>query len=113
MKMKVERRKHPRSEVRWPVKILSDHGTIEGETRNISFDGIYICIDEPLRLNEKLRMAISPPNRDSIGVTGKVIWSDVYGLDEQETAFAIGMSLFRISRKDRKFIEDMCSAQAS
>jgi hypothetical protein len=90
---------------RWPVRILSDQGTIEGETRDISFDGIYICMDEPLRLNEKFRMAISPPNRQAIGVTGKVVWSDMYALDEEETPFAMGMSLVKISRKDLKAIE--------
>src|SRR3990172_11136039 len=71
MRIKCVEPKNSRSEVRWPVRILSDQGTIEGETRDISFDGIYICVDEPLRLNEKFRMAISPPNRQAIGVTGK------------------------------------------
>ena len=111
MVTKTKRHKSSRSEVRWPVRILSDHRTIEGETRNISFDGIYICVDEPLRLNEKFRMAISPPNHESIGVTGKVIWSDIYGLDEQEAAFAMGVSLVKISKRDRKFIKDMCSTE--
>ena len=97
--------KHSRSEVRWPIRILSDQGTIEGETRNISFDGIYICVDEPLRLNEKFRMAISPPDHRAIGVTGKVVWSDLYALDEEETPFAMGMSLVKLSKKDRKAIE--------
>jgi hypothetical protein len=106
-----ERRKQNRTEVRWPVRILSEHRTIEGETRTISFDGIYICCDEPLRLNEKFRMAISPPNRRSIGLTGRVIWSDMYGLDHEETAFAMGVSLVKISKRDRKHIEDACSGE--
>ena len=96
---------NPKGEVRWPVRIVSDQGTIEGETRDISFDGIYICVDEPLRLNEKFRMAISPPNHQSIGVTGKVVWSDLYALDEEETPFAMGMSLVKISKKDFRAIE--------
>jgi hypothetical protein len=106
MAMTRERRKRKRTEVRWPVRILSEHRTIEGETRNISFDGIYICCDEPIRLNERFRMAISPPNHRSIGLTGQVVWSDMYGLDPEETPFAMGVSLVKISRKDRKCIED-------
>jgi hypothetical protein len=78
-----ERQQHDRSGVRWPVRILSEHCTIEGETRSISFDGIYICCDEPLRLNERFRMAISPPNLSSIVLTGRVIWSDMCGLDQE------------------------------
>lgn len=105
MRTKKEELRSSRSDVRWPVRILSDQGTIEGETRDISFDGIYICVDEPLRLNEKFRMAISPPNCQAIGVTGKVVWSDLYALDEEETPFAMGMSLVKISKKDLKAIE--------
>jgi hypothetical protein len=108
-----ERRKQYTTEVRWPVRILSDHRTIEGETRNISFDGIYICCDEPLKLNERFRMAISPPNRRSIGLTGRVIWSDMYGLDPEETAFAMGVSLVKISKRDRKHIADVFSGEAA
>jgi hypothetical protein len=108
-----ERRKQRRSKVRWPVRILSEHRTIEGETRNICFDGIYICCDEPLRLNERFRMAISPPNRGSIGLTGRVIWSDMYGLDDEETAFAMGLSLVKISKRDRKHIQDAFSGEAA
>jgi hypothetical protein len=108
-----EKRKHDITEVRWPVRIRSEHRTIEGETRNISFDGIYICCDEPLRLNERFRMAISPPHRSSIGLTGRVIWSDMYGLDHEETPFAMGVSLVKISKKDRKHIEDAYSGEAA
>jgi hypothetical protein len=104
---------HDRTEVRWPVRIVSEHRTIEGETRNISFDGIYICCDEPLRLNQRFRMAISPPNSTPIGLTGKVIWSDMYGLDREETPFAMGVSLVKISKKDRKHIEDAFSGPAA
>ena len=104
MKTKEEGSKNSGNEVRWPVSILSDQGTIEGETRDISFDGIYICVNEPLRLNEKFRMAISPPNQQAIGVTGRVVWSDLYALDEEETPFAMGMSLVKISKKDLKAI---------
>lgn len=105
MKTKWAEPKNSKGEVRWPVRIVSHQGTIEGETRDISFDGIYICVDEPLRLNEKFRMAISPPNHQAIGVTGKVVWSDLYALDEDETPFAMGMSLVKISKKDLKAIE--------
>ena len=46
-------------------------------------------------------MAISPPNHDAIGVTGKVIWSDFYALENNETAVGMGVCLVEISDKDR------------
>ena len=53
-----ERRRAKRSDVRWPVSVESERGTIQGEIRNISLGGIYVRCDEPLRVNEDFRMAI-------------------------------------------------------
>jgi hypothetical protein len=45
-----ERRKKSRQVVNWPITVEVEHGTVGGETRNISFDGIYIRCDEPLKV---------------------------------------------------------------
>ena len=103
----VEKRRQPRREIRWPVTILADHGTVEGETRNITGEGVFISCDEPLRLNEVFRMSVLPPDHSAIGVLGKVIWSDVYGLGEDESAYGMGVCLVKISTKDREFLEQM------
>ena len=43
----------------------SEHGTIQGEIRNISLRGIYVRCDDPLCVNEDFRMAIIPPDRQA------------------------------------------------
>ena len=103
------KRKHDRIRVRWPITVLTDHGTIEGETRNITVDGIFICCEEPLQLNEIFSISISPPNQQTIEVTGKVIWSDFYAVDEENTAFGTGICFVKISNRDRHFFKDMVS----
>jgi len=50
--VKIERRKHPRIAVRWPISVVTRDGIIEGETRNISLGGILLCSEKPLPLNE-------------------------------------------------------------
>jgi len=99
-----EKRRSKRSDVRWPVSVESEHGTIQGEIRNISLSGIYVRCDEPLRVNEDFRMAIIPPNRQAIGLTGKVVWADMYGLDQEENAFGMGVCLVEIAKEDQKFL---------
>ena len=87
----------------------SEHGTIEGEIRNISLSGIYVRFDEPLRVNEDFRMAIIPPNRQAIGLTGKVVWADLYCIDEDENAFGMGVCLVEIAEEDQKFLQNAVS----
>lgn len=108
---KQERRRNSRQFVRWPVTVEAEHGTVGGETRNISFDGIYIQCEEPLRVHQNFRMAILTPDRKAIGLTGKVVWADLYGLDKDENAFGMGVCLVEIADKDRKVFEDALSAR--
>jgi Tfp pilus assembly protein PilZ len=104
-----ERRKHERRSVRWPITVVSDQGNIPGETRNISFDGVYIRCDQPLRINENFRMAITPPDKNAIGITGRVVWSDFYGMEDDDTAVGMGVCLVQISARDRKSLHDAVS----
>ena len=46
MKKEAENRRHPRVNARWPLTVLSEHGRIEGETRNLSISGVLIQCDE-------------------------------------------------------------------
>jgi len=89
--------------------VESEHGTIQGETRNISLSGIYVRCDEPLRVNEDFRMAILPPNRQAIGLTGKVVWADMYGIDGDENAFGMGVCLVEIAKEDQEFLKSAVS----
>jgi hypothetical protein len=107
---KTEKRKHPRIKARWPISVLIDHGTIEGETRNITVDGMFICCDKPLPLNKIFRMSIIPTNHEAVEVTGKVLWSDFYGIDNENTTLGMGICFVKISDRDRRFFKDMVSA---
>ncbi len=113
MAITIERRKHSRGDIRWPITVLADHGTIKGETRNISVDGISIRCDEPLMINEIFRIAILPPDRQAIGVSGKVVWSDLYAIDPNDTAVGLGICFVKITDEDRKIFEDAVSALVS
>jgi PilZ domain len=96
-----ENRKHPRKEVNWPITIVAEHGTINGEIRNISAEGLFVLCEEPLRLNETYRMSVSPGKHQAIGVLGKVVWADAYCMAEDDSAFGIGLCLVEISNQDR------------
>jgi hypothetical protein len=87
-------------EVSWPITILAETGTIDGQVRNVSADGLLISCEEPLRLNETYRMSILPSKHDAIGVSGKVVWADAYCMDEENTAFGVGTCLVELMGED-------------
>ena len=105
----IEKRQHPRTEIRWPIKIDKGGEIIEGETRNVAIDGISICCDEPLAIDDVVNISIEPQDQQSIEVYGKVIWSDVYGLDDQKKAYGVGVCFVQIAKDDRSRYHEIVS----
>ena len=99
-----ERRKNPRLEAEWPIRIIRDDFVIEGESRNISIDGIQICCEQPLHMNEKIRITIFPPNSEEITFIGEVAWSDFYGLDDDNKVFGIGVCMVEVDEENKNLI---------
>jgi len=108
-----EKRKHPRFEVSWHVTVFTDQGIIEGETINISVDGISICCEEPLQMEKIFRITIAPQNHKIIQVAGKVIWADLYGIDRKNTTIGMGICFVEVSDEGRITINDLISSLTS
>jgi Tfp pilus assembly protein PilZ len=105
-----ERRACPRIRVRWPVTVVSGSAIVQAETRNITVNGVFISSKELLRLDETVPLRINPPNRQPLEVTGKVIWTNHSGVDNQEMSYGIGICFVEVSDGDRHFLEDLISA---
>ena len=117
-----DRRKHYRMDARWPVTIILNSETVEGETTNISAQGVSISCDNPLLmgvstscdeslfLNEMCTLRIRPPDYDAIEVSGRVVWSDKHGIDGENRTVGIGVCIVEISDKDRSYFKDIIFA---
>ena len=107
--MSEDRRVYPRAQLKWPVIIKTDKGTTEGVTLNITPDGCFIGCRKPLRLNVVFDMAIKiPKSKNSIKARAEVVWSNIYGPDDEISPRGMGVRFVKISSEARKFI-----AQAS
>lgn len=104
-----EKRKEPRIKVDWPIEVFLSDGTIEGNVKNITLNGIFICCNEPLTLNKNYRLSIFPPGHEVINVIGKTLWSDSYALDldEEKSPVCIGLVFVKISTMDLDFLKDI------
>ena len=104
-----EQRRHPRIEVEWPVIVSKGDDFIEGKTKDVAFDGISILCEEPLPLDEIVSISIEPTDKQPMVISGKVIWSDVYGIDDQDTTHGVGLCFVKISDEDRSRFLDLLS----
>jgi hypothetical protein len=104
----IERREHTRIKARWPITVATDDNAIEGETRDITTVGMFINCKEPLALNETYRISVIPPNHQSIDITCKVLWSNLYST-EGENTYGAGFCFVKVSDEDSHLLSDVLS----
>ena len=104
MTLGIERRSQPRIEIRWPVTVLTTQMTIEGELHNLSPTGAFIsCKGVPL-LEGSFFIIIKPPERQTISVAGKVVWSTTLLTDENNSILGVGVQFTNITPGDRRYL---------
>ena len=110
--MLVKRKQHisPKANLVWHVNAVTPKGPLEGVTRSISTRGAYVCCARPLRLNEVFHMSINAPEK-SLHVKAEVVWSNVYGPDDEINPRGMGVRFLKISSQDRKLIAKEVSQQ--
>ena len=107
--MSADRRVYPRAKLKWPVKMKTDDGVMEGVTLNITPDGCFIGCRKPLKLNVVFELAIQVPKSKAVlKASAEVVWSNIYGPDDEISPRGMGVRFTKIESKARKFI-----AQAS
>ena len=104
-----ERRKHPRMIVRWPVSVITDVGLIEGETRNITSEGVFIHSKERLVENHQYQLIVKLPKHQPIVVRGRLIWSNLEECDDNSLLGGMAFSFVKVSEEDRRYLEKVIS----
>jgi len=96
----INKRKHKRTSVKWPIKVHSEDKLIDGETKNISESGILFSTKEPMRLNGDYIISLFPPDADVLELHCTVVWSDLYGIDQSDTVYGIGICFTKVSENE-------------
>jgi hypothetical protein len=99
-----ERRKAPRINVNWPVTVITSEGTIEGESRNITPNGVFIHCKKKLPEDEFYQLIINLPNGKQIIVKGHMMWSNLNGREEAGPLVNMGFSFIKMSEQDQKVL---------
>ena len=99
-------KKYPRAGVKWYVLAQSADREVDGVTKEISPRQAYIRCNKPFRLNEIVDVAITAPDR-KLEFQAEVVWSNIYGYDDDITPRGMGVRFLEISEEDKKYISDL------
>jgi uncharacterized protein (TIGR02266 family) len=110
MTSRQKNRRIPRARIELPVMINANSKVFEGVTQNISGNGVFIRCAKPLRLNEIVEISIDASHYDrALHITVEVVWSNIYGPDDEITPRGMGVVFIKISDEDRKLISQVIS----
>jgi hypothetical protein len=94
-----------RAHADWPVNILAGGQVIHGETVDFGLDGVHVCCDEPLPMDVDLRIWLAPPQEKSVELKGRVVWTDLSGIDGENKMVGMGICFVEVSGEDRMSLE--------
>ena len=98
-----ENRRIPKANIKWPVIVARPEGDIEGVMTKVTPKGGFIYCSKPLKLNEVFDMTIDAPDNRFM-VKAEVIWTNIYGRDDEISPRGMGVRFFKIRSADRLFI---------
>ncbi len=99
----MEKRRHPRAEVKWPVVIVTPERLVDGKTENLSLNGTFIRLSGQFKSNHNLPMVITVNGR-FISCTAQVVWSDTPGPADHNRGIGMGVRFTRMMLNDRSFL---------
>ena len=86
-----DKRSYRRSEVRWPVTMITSTTTMEGETKDVSTLGAFIYCQEPLGPAENLFLRVKLPAGSPLEISAKVVWSNFSNLEDTTSPRGMGV----------------------
>ena len=105
----VEKHKVLRMKERLPVTILADNGKAEGETRDITVQGMFIHCLERLRPGKTYSMVVNVP-QNPVELTGQLVWCNLNSLASRDSIPGMGFSFLKVADEDRKRLTDAIAA---
>ena len=103
-------RKVSSAKTSWPVTVKHPEGEMDGLITLVNPNAVLILCSRPLKLNEVCWMTINAPSR-SFEAKGLVVWSNIYGRDDEISPRGMRVRFLKISSQDRFFIASKLEGQ--
>jgi len=98
--------------VDWSAIVNTNHGSLEGEVKDISVGGACILCPEKPIAGVNISILLKPPGQQAIPVIGEKVWSGFFDI-HYGTAFGMGVQFIDVSAEDRQYIADLVEKKRS
>ena len=103
----IEKRRHPRIPLNWPVILMTPQGPIKGETSNVSVGGLALILFlETPEIGDEFQITLKMSANLEMIVTCEKIWSGKI-VDDESVCFGIGVRFTKISSSDLDIIDSL------
>ena len=106
-KMLPETKSTSRAQVKWPVTMNTDEGPADGVIININSQGAFIRCRRPLRLTETCNLTIESSERQIENVLAEVVWTNIYGPDDDLSPRGMGVRFTALPEEEQKFLRGL------
>jgi len=96
-----------RAQVKWPVTMNTDEGSADGVITNINNHGAFIRCRKPLRLTATCKLTIESSERQIEDVPAEVVWTNIYGPDDDLTPRGMGVRFTGLPEEQQKLLRNM------
>ena len=101
-----KKREYTRVEVSLPAHLTTAEGDVQGEVKNISFDGALIIVEEPPPFQGVVfDLAIEiPAHHYALLTKAEIIRVDIFQNDDATLSYGLGVRFVEISAEDTEFL---------
>jgi hypothetical protein len=89
------------------VTVLTAEGSFAGETKTISMREAFVRCREPLRLNDLASLSIEVSADESLSAEAEVVWSNIYGPDDEITPRGMIVRFTNLSPTNRRRLHEV------
>jgi uncharacterized protein (TIGR02266 family) len=102
-----DKRQHPRVDINWSVSMETPDGIIDGEIKNISLGGAFICCKKPLPVGQVFHLTMMGPNNEPVPATAEVAWSNINVPDEKVINRGMGVRFIKMSERHIQLVRQI------
>jgi Tfp pilus assembly protein PilZ len=104
-------RQHLRRELTWLAAIETGRASIRVRIKDISLGGAFVICNEPVPLNQKLRIYLEVPDQDAFALNAEVVWSNMNVPEEKIIHRGLGIKFVQNTAAARNRLEEAIAFQ--